>query len=319
MNDITTTATPALVDLAAQWRQAAADWLLNYQSPHTRRVYASAWRQFLASVDVDVSEVQRRHVLAYRDELAARGLSPATVNLRLSAISSFYDYAVKVGLRTDNPVTGIQRPPVDAYGNATWLEAGQDVALVASIATDSEIGLRDRAIILLLLVRGFRVAEVASLRIDALQRSGRRASVTYKRKGGKVRTVTLPAVAADAIDAYLSSRGNPGAGPLFVATEAGREAAAYLGHEVSAADALSVRAIHAMIRSRCNAVFGRGHGISPHSLRHTAATMADAAGVSIGGISDLLGHASPGITSRYLHAVSGAGDAAADVLAVRYT
>jgi integrase len=81
---------------------------------------------------------------------------------------------------------------------------------------------------------------------------------------------------------------------------------------------LSARAIRAMLTRRCNAVFGRGHGITQHTLRHALATRADREGAPLGDISAMLGHKSTRITHTYLMKTSGRGDALARKLATRY-
>ena len=81
---------------------------------------------------------------------------------------------------------------------------------------------------------------------------------------------------------------------------------------------MSARAIWAMLTRRCNAVFGRGHGITPHTLEHALATRADQEGAALGDISAMLGHKSTRITHTYLTKTSDPGDAPAGNLAMRY-
>ena len=85
--------------------------------------------------------------------------------------------------------------------------------------------------------------------------------------------------------------------PLFVASEKGKVAAAQL-YGAYEERPLSARAIRAMLTRRCNAVFGRGNGITPHTLRHALATRADQEGAALGDISAMLGHKSTRITPQ---------------------
>ena len=101
-----------------------------------------------------------------------------------------------------------------------------------------------------------------------------------------------------AVEDYLDGRGELLAeSPLFVASEKGKVSAVQL-HGWYEERPLSARAIRAMLTRRCNAVFGRGHGITPHTLRHALATRADQEGAAVGDISAMLGHRSTRITPQ---------------------
>jgi integrase/recombinase XerD len=91
------------------------------------------------------------------------------------------------------------------------------------------------------------------------------------------------------------------------------------GHDLAAQEAtLTDRAIAYLIKSYCDKTFGKGHGIHPHSLRHTAAKAAEVNGATLTDIGDLLGHASTRVTSVYMHATRKAADKTAARLGDRY-
>ena len=88
-----------------------AAWLLSYGSPRTRKAYGhdfEAFRTWLAPTDVHVLNVQRYHVDTYVQSL--EGHRPTTVARALASLSSFYDYALDLGLVTANPVARVRRP-----------------------------------------------------------------------------------------------------------------------------------------------------------------------------------------------------------------
>jgi len=315
-------------EVVHDWKSAAASWLDNFSSEDTRRAYRQAWSGFLDFAGTPPDKVSQDDVISYRRHLetstspkTGEPYTQATINLRLSALSSFFEWAKGRGLRSDNPADGVKRKAVNPYGKATWLrsEDGEDLRLLEAI-DESPKGLRDRAIILLFLTLALRLQEVAGLTVGSLHRQGKNVFLSYTRKGGATKTVKLPQETAEAIDAYLLTRGElTESSPLFTASEAGRNAARLLGHDGKEERLLSSRAIAALVKSYCNKVLGKGHGIHPHSLRHTAAMTAAKNGHSIMDVSDLLGHASLQVTTIYLHATGKATDKVAADLGRRYS
>lgn len=315
----------------ADWRRAALDWAANLKSEKTRKTYLEAWGDFLAFVAKPPAAVTQSDVIAYKTHLKTaqygppekrRNYSQSTVNLRLSAVSSFYTFAVGRQLRADNPVEGVKRESVTPYGKATWLspEEGEDLAFVGAIDPATDQGRRDYALILCYLTGAFRVSEVAALTYGNLRRQGRRLLVTYRRKGGEVEEVALALEAAEALDAYLASRGElrPDS-PLFVATEKGKRAAAAIGRYSEGEEKpLTTRSIRYLVKTYATKAFGESRGIRPHSLRHTAAQAASMEGATLAEVSRLLKHANVGITSIYLHSTNKSDAKTAALLGNRY-
>ena len=310
------------------WRRAALDWSQNLKSEKTRKTYLEAWGDFLAFVGLPPAAVTQSDVIAYKTHLKTdpspktkKPYSQSTVNLRLSAVSSFYAFAVGRQLRADNPVEGVKRESVTPYGKATWLspEEGEDLAFVGAIDQTTDQGRRDYALFLLYLTGAFRVSEVAGLTVGNLRRQGRRLLVTYRRKGGEVEEVALALEAAEALDAYLAGRGElrPEA-PLFVATEKGKRAAAAIGRYGEEEKPLTARAIRYLVKTYATKAFGESRGIRPHSLRHTAAQAASMEGATLAEVSRLLKHANVGITSIYLHSTNKSDAKTAALLGNRY-
>ncbi len=313
----------------ADWRRAALDWAANLKSEKTRKTYLEAWGDFLAFVGLPPAAVTQSEVIAYKSHLktdvsptTGRPYSQSTVNLRLSAVSSFFAFAVGRQLRADNPVVGVKRESITPYGKATWLspEEGEDLAFVGAIDSTTDQGKRDLALALLYLTGAFRVSEVAALTVGSLRRQGRRLLVTYRRKGGEVEEVALATEAAEALDDYLATRGElRDDSPLFVATERGKKAAAAIGRYGEGEEKpLTTRAIRYLVKTYATKAFGSARGIRPHSLRHTAAQAASMEGATLAEVSRLLKHANVGITSIYLHSTSKSDAKTAALLGNRY-
>lgn len=316
--------------LAQDWGRTAGAWLANLKSDNTRRAYLVAWQDFTAFAQVSPDQVTQDHVIAYRRHLktspspkTGKPLSQTTVNQRLSALSAFFTFAQGRGLRVDNPVDGVNRETVTPYGKATWLDPDddEDRHLLAVVDTSTTQGRRDRAILLLFLTQALRVDEVAGLTVGSLRRQGSKTFLTYRRKGGETEEVPLAQEATEAIDAYLADRPNlTPSSPLWTATAKGRRAAIVgLGRDLDGETPLTDRAIRYLVKSYCDRAFGRGHGIHPHSLRHTAAQVADREGLSIGEVSRLLKHKSMAVTSVYLHSTRKSDGKTAVVMGRRYS
>lgn len=319
--------------ITSDWKTAADDWLNNFGSDRTRRTYREALSAFLGFAQKPPATVSQSDVITYRrfmetgiSQRTGRPYTQATINLHLSAVASFFDFAQEARLRSDNPTDGVKRKAVTPYGKATYLdpETRQDVALLNVIDASTDQGKRDKAIMLLFLTAALRVSEVASLTVGALRRQGDKAFMTYTRKRGETAEVELAAEAAHAIDDYLKTRpGLQPSSPLFVATAQGRRAASHLLKSrgllpAEAEGPLTSRAIANLVRAYCDKVFGPGHGIHPHSLRHTAAQVAIAEGLSVTEVSRLLKHRSLRVTTIYLHATDNSDAKVAGKMSRRY-
>lgn len=317
---------------AAAWQRAGVDWLANLSAPRTRQAYREAWLDFLKFCPKPPQNVTQSDVLAYRNHLenaisghTKRPYSRSTINQRLSALSSFYAFAQGRKLREDNPVDGVKRMAVSPYGKAKWLDGHEreDVRLLQTVDTGTLQGKRDFALLLLFLTTALRVNAVANLRVRDVYQRGKKTYITYINKGGERVEKQLEPLTVDAINAYLQARGPyEDDAPLFIPTARGRLAISNLPHTDQQARAgekpLSVHAINKLVVRYCNLAFGEGHGITPHSLRHTAAMNAVHEGANVLEVSSLLKHKNVAVTTVYLHATDQAGNRASRKLGARY-
>lgn len=314
------------------WKQEAEDWLSNLRSPKTRQAYFDAWAVFVDFVatafpedfplGVSPDRVSQRQVIHFKRHMetvaspkTGKPVSQSTINQRLSALSSFFAWLVEGGLLEVNPVDGVKRKAVSPYGKATWLdaEAKQDLQLLAAVDVTSQQGRRDRAILLLFLTSAVRVGVIPQLKVSSLRQQGQKTFLTYANKGGEEVQVEVAPETAGAIAAYLKTRdGLTPASALFVATERGQRG------KKAVDQPLTSRAVHHLVTVYCDKAFGEGHGIHPHSLRHTAAQVAVAEGFSVTDVSRLLKHKSLQVTTVYLHATDKADGKLARGMGRRY-
>ncbi|MEU1647090.1 tyrosine-type recombinase/integrase [Micromonospora zamorensis] len=280
-------------------------WLRNRRlSEHTRDAYrrdVTGWLTWCAGRDLDPLRATFLHVNEYARALestvaarSGRPLTPATVARRLSALSSWYDFLVKLGAVPANPVAGADRPRVDRDHSATLGLTPEEVdALLA--AADADTGataLRNRAAIALLADLGLRVGELISLDLTDLGTERGHRSVRFVGKGGKQRRRALTPGSGYAVDAYLAQRATATGvpvtqltGPLLVTASGAR---------------LDRHSVFRMVRRLARAAgIPAWAKLSPHSLRHAFATTARSEGVPLEDVQDAMGHADPRTTRRY--------------------
>jgi integrase/recombinase XerD len=292
---------PGLAMLPSRERLLAAAWLAGYRSARTRRAYArdlSAWLDWLAALDVDVLTARRVHVDLWVRQLLDDGAAGSSTSRRLSALSSFYRHLVEHDLIPANPAAAVRRPTVDPDHTATvGLDRDQACAFIAAADTDrGPARLRTAAAARLLLHLGLRVDELAAADLDDLGHDRGHRVLTVTRKGGRRATVVLPPPTAAALDTYLLDRlrahlaaagpaGETLSGPLLATATGGR---------------LDQSALWKLVRRLARAAgIPSWAQLSPHSLRHTAITLALDAGASLRDVQDYAGHRDPRTTRRY--------------------
>lgn len=267
---------------------ASADFLAYLEverraSAHTLDAYRrdlgalSAWARGHEMDDVVV--LQPDQLRAFVAAEHRRGLSPKSVQRRLSACRSFYSWLLKHGRVAANPTAGLRAPKAPRRLPQV-LDVDEAVRLV-EVSTEGPLGLRDRALVELLYSSGLRLAELCALR----WRDFSDGLVTVLGKGGKQRSVPVGSHARAALDAWRASTGDASDAPAFP----GRGGAP-----------ISPRAVQLRLRllAQQQGLFKRVH---PHLLRHSFAShMLESSG-DLRGVQELLGHADIATTQIYTH------------------
>ena len=270
--------------------KAAADAFLRHlaverdASPHTVRAYRrdlADFAAFLAARGEDVGRADARAVRAWLAALHARRLEPASVSRKLAAVRSWFRFLVRRGEVERNPAREV-RGPRAARQLVSFLPIPEAATLLDRRGPSGGWRERDDALLELLYASGLRVAELAALDLDAVDRQEQ--TVRVLGKGRKERIVPYGTAAARALQGWLSRRGE-GAGALFVNRRGGR---------------LSVRSIHATVRRGARAA-GLTRRVTPHTLRHSFATHLLDRGADLRTIQELLGHSRLSTTQRYTH------------------
>jgi site-specific recombinase XerD len=273
--------------------QSKAAVLNSLASQHSRRGYEYAIERFIAWYCSEPRLTFNRSVVVkYRSFLERRSLSAATINLHLSAIRRLADESAESGWLSPEHAIGIRRVKgVKRLGRkiGNWLTRNQAQELVNAASRASLLGLRDGAMLGLLLGCGLRRSEVVGLNLDQLQsREGRWVIVNLIGKGKRLRTIPVPSWSKELLDAWLRHSG-VSEGKVFRRVLKGgtRREAGVTANVVW----------YAVKRCACRVGIAN---LAPHDLRRTCARLCHSSGGELEQIQFLLGHASVQTTERYI-------------------
>src|SRR5215472_5501210 len=199
-----------------EWTRLKALVLDSVSSPITRRVYNLGLDEFFAWYTQEPrAGLTKATVAAWRVALEDRGLGAVSINVRITAVRKLAVEAADNGLLAPEIAAGTTRVKGVAskgvrLGN--WLSAKQAQALLNAPDVTTTKGLRDRAILAVLLGCGLRRSEVAALTTGHIQqRDGRWCIVDLVGKHGRVRTVPMPTWVKVAIDTWTAAGSIAGA------------------------------------------------------------------------------------------------------------
>jgi len=259
-------------------------------SPHTDSNYRRDLELFMRFCErndiADWRSVDSQHVRSFAAAEFRQGQSPRTIQRRLSALRSFFNFL----LRQDqppvqsNPAIDVRAPKASKRLPAT-IDADQ-MARLLTFRTDEQLDVRDKAIMELFYSSGLRLSELVELDLDNLDLPDRTVRVTGK--GGKTRIVPVGRYALDALSTWLRERSalaKPGEQAVFVANHGGR---------------LLQRAVQTRITLWAKRQ-GLGVHLHPHMFRHSFASHLLESSQDLRGVQELLGHANLATTQIYTH------------------
>ena len=284
----------------------ALEWIARFRrymnserrlSAHTDSNYARDLAALVKYCDEmgleDWNALDHEHVRKFAAQSHRRGLSPRSIQRRLSAVRSYYEFLIRQNLTSQvearsgvghNPAYDV-RAPKAAKRLPETLDPDQMAALLNMPAGDSFV-LRDRAIMELLYSSGLRLAELVSLDTDRLNLGS--GMVRVLGKGNKEREVPVGSVAVRVLTEWLRER---------VALAKPEEKALFVGR---GGKRLGPRAIQTRV-----AHWARRQGLSmhvyPHLFRHSFATHLLESSRELRGVQELLGHADISTTQVYTH------------------
>lgn len=248
--------------------------------------------------DIEVGRISQELVRKYRlwlnrytNETTGNDLSLITQSYHLIALRGFLTYLSRrdiSSLAADKIIL-----PKTVRKQVTFLQYDEVVRMIEQIKTDSEQGLRDRAIVELLFSSGLRVSELVNLNRDHINLNRREFMV--RGKGQKDRPVFISKSAAEHVEKYLNKR-HDSLPALFLSYSRRSSTPDNSGDYRR----LSARSIQRMV-SRYARLAGITKHVSPHTMRHSFATDLLMNGADLRSVQSLLGHSNISTTQVYTH------------------
>lgn len=270
-------------------------------STHTLRNYESDLGQFYDHVAPPGEKGRRRQVdlkaidnLTIRDFMATlyeRNKKRSSIHRKVAALRTFFRFLCREGVLEVNPAQLVASPRVERK-LPNHLTIQEMIRFIETPDVETVLGKRDRSMLELLYASGVRVSELVGLNLVDIDFPNQ--TLRVKGKGRKERIVPFGEHARQAIEAYLSVRGE-----LLVEAQAGDvdALAVFINYQGTRITTRSVgRMVDKYVRM-CSDL----HHISPHSLRHSFATHLLDAGADLRTIQELLGHARLSSTQVYTH------------------
>ncbi len=289
---------PALVAVAGE--RAGIRFLEFFAStlgnPQTRRAYARAVTDFLAWCEAhavpSITAVQPLHVAAWI-ELQTQARSAPTVKQQLAAIRHLFDWLMMGQVVPLNPAASVRGPAHSArHGKTPVLDPAEARTLLDSIDVTTPIGLRDRALIALMVFSFGRIGAALAMKVEDVFVQNRRLWVRLREKGGKRHEMPCHHTLEEYLHAYLDGVGIAGdaKGPLF--RTIGRGTQRLTRTPLPQANA------YAMVRRRALAA-AIGTKIGNHSFRATGITAYLKNGGTLENAAAMANHASTRTTQLY--------------------
>jgi integrase/recombinase XerD len=288
---------PKASEEIAEWDRAVHAFLAEKKrrsgSHRTVQSYSRMLRDCFRRTGKPPDRITAQDVFVWAHGIGSSGREPSanTINSRISCLSSFFRFAIRMGLLTTaNPCDALERPKIQP-AVPRGLSPEQAQRLLNAIPNTVE-GRRDRAILLTFLLTGRRRSEVMRLTAGDISLEGEVPYYRYRGKGGKRGRRELPRPAFEAIVRMLADRSTT--------------------LEALPADEGLWRISESAFYTRFRGYLAEA-GLPPsglHVLRHTAAKLRRDAGQSVEEVSSFLDHSSLAVTTVYLRRLEGSRDEA---------
>lgn len=284
------------LDMLAAERGAGANTLSAYARD------LADFSDFLRAGQITLATAQSDDIRAYLAKLDARGLAPASVARKLSAIRQLFRFLYAEGRRADDPAAILQGPkrgrPLPKILSVTDVErlletarqAVQGDAVENDADKDSERlrAARMHCLLELIYATGLRVSELVALPASAARRDQR--MILVRGKGGRERMVPLNDAAKAAMADYLARR-----------KKAGLEESKWLFPSFGESGHLSRQHFARELKTLAATAGLRADKVSPHVLRHAFASHLLQNGADLRVVQTLLGHSDISTTQIYTH------------------
>jgi integrase/recombinase XerC len=258
----------------------------------TLETYRKAIRRFFCWLErKGITSPIEEDIVEYKRELETSKFKSTTIAQYVTSIKQFFRWVERKEGYV-NVAKDIKCPSIDKGHKKDYLTRQQAKELLCSINRNTEVGLRDYAMILLMVTTGLRTIEVARANIEDLGTKGE-CEVLYVQGKGKSDKKDFVKVAQQvglAIRQYLRSAKTVSASPLFIGVESNCKG-----------KHLSTRSISRIVKNRLRNAGYNSDRLTAHSLRHTAVTLSLLEGATIQEAQQLARHGNINTTLIYAH------------------
>jgi len=263
-------------------------------SPHTVRSYQSDLEQFEnycleAYQTSDHSSINHHIIRSWIVSLLDSGVSARSINRKISCLKSFYKFLLKKGEITSDPLLKVIAPKSQKRLPEFVKENDLDTLLNNIPFEDDFEGQRNKLIIVTFYLTGMRLSELIQIKTIDIDMS--KSEVKILGKGNKQRIIPIPEYLKSEINKYLITRNTlleelQQTSPHLFITRQGKQSYAKLVYRVI---------------NKHLAYVSTNTKKSPHTLRHSFATVMLNKGANLNAIKEILGHSSLSATQVYTH------------------
>jgi integrase/recombinase XerD len=249
--------------------------------------------------NIHPTQVTPETVVKFRDQQLTKRKRPVTVAFKLAVIRSFFEYLRAAGMVNLNPASTrlVPAPQVDQGGAGRALTVTEVSHLLAGPDRKTADGARDYALMLVMLRTSLRVSEVCSLKESSIKWSHGRWVMRFKVKGGRERTLPLPADVKKAVNDYLKLDEQRRKRLLCDGPDS-HLFQPHTNYRTLVFDKpISTRMVWNIVARWAD--YGGVGKLSPHDLRRTAITRALDQGLSYRQVQMMSGHKDPKTVIRY--------------------
>lgn len=261
-------------------------------SPATVRAYTGHLKQFFRYLaENGIQHPTRETVIAYREDLKKR-CKPTTVQNYIEAVKLFFAWTEQTG-EYQNIANHVKGAKISREHKRDYLTGAQIAEVLEVIDRSTLEGLRDYALVLLMITGGLRAIEAHRANIGDMGKAGNSTVLYIQGKGRdeKAEFVKMPREVETAINTYLKARGTKDpAAPLFVS----------FSHN-SAGQRLSVKSVSSTVKRRLIAAGYDSERLTAHSLRHSAVTISLLEGNTLQEAQQFARHKNIATTQIYAH------------------
>lgn len=265
-------------------------------SPNTIEAYMrdlSMYEEHLGGYGiVDVDDIKTSSIEGYMAHLSEKGYSKSTMKRRMASVSGLHRFLVREDITEKTPAKPLRLPKTDTALPDT-LSIDSVGRILESVVPDSDLHIRDKAVLEVLYGCGLRASEICNLNMRDLDLNG--GFIVVFGKGSKERVVPISGMALQAMEEYVQkpranlsmkakSPKSKDVGAVFLNARGGR---------------LTRQGLYGIVRSAGKAI--GVNDLHPHTLRHSFATHMLAGGADLRIIQQILGHSDISTTQIYTH------------------